>query len=333
VNNYFPCAIWGTPATGDGNLTHDGFHVDSPRTGGEYFVSGSAWELLKLEETVTERHRTRLTTWLVDQRRLGNKCPKITIAIIDEVKTQKELRVIDRTDRILKHLENINLHVGSNIVYKEFHTLFDEVIPEIPEIIYLNLLAHSESISSDELRFLMNYLDQRSYIRFIPQNYHFATCILTIEGYERLESSIVVPSESTKAFVAMWFHESTDSAWLEGIRPGVKAAGYEPIRVDQEEYIDRIDDRIVLGIRESRFIVADFTQRKNDARGGVYYEAGFAHGLGIPVIFTCRSNSLKHLHFDIRQYNHIVWKTPEELREKLTNRIRVVIGKGPGNGE
>ena len=64
--------------------------------------------------------------------------------------------------------------------------------------------------------------------------------------------------------------------------------------------------------------------------GGVYYEAGFAHGLDIPVIFCCRKDVLEKVHFDTRQYNHIVWEKPEELREKLANRIAAVIGDGPG---
>ena len=64
-------------------------------------------------------------------------------------------------------------------------------------------------------------------------------------------------------------------------------------------------------------------------RGGVYYEAGFAEGLGIDIFWTCREESIGDLHFDTRQYNHIIWTNPADLREKLTNRIRAVIGQGP----
>ena len=64
-------------------------------------------------------------------------------------------------------------------------------------------------------------------------------------------------------------------------------------------------------------------------RGGVYYEAGFAHGMNIPVIFSCREDIIEDIHFDTRQYNHIVWKMPEDLKIGLTNRIAVVVGDGP----
>ena len=67
------------------------------------------------------------------------------------------------------------------------------------------------------------------------------------------------------------------------------------------------------------------------ARGGVYYEAGFAHGLGLQVIFTCRQDVIDKglIHFDTRQYNHIAWNTPEELRKRLADRIAGTIGDGP----
>jgi hypothetical protein len=78
-------------------------------------------------------------------------------------------------------------------------------------------------------------------------------------------------------------------------------------------------------IRGSRFVVADFT----GSRGGVYYEAGFAHGLDLPVIFMCREGD--ELHFDIRQYNCIFWKADalENAQARLRNRILATLGQGP----
>jgi hypothetical protein len=57
-------------------------------------------------------------------------------------------------------------------------------------------------------------------------------------------------------------------------------------------------------------------------RPGVYYEGGFAMGLPRTVIWTCRKDELASVHFDTRQFNHVVWETPSELRERLTARIR-----------
>jgi nucleoside 2-deoxyribosyltransferase len=74
-------------------------------------------------------------------------------------------------------------------------------------------------------------------------------------------------------------------------------------------------------IRNSQFIVADFTGQ----RAGVYYEAGFAMGLGRPVIWCCRKDDVDKLHFDTNHKNHIVWESAEELKQKLYTRIRGTI--------
>ncbi len=127
----------------------------------------------------------------------------------------------------------------------------------------------------------------------------------------------------------MWFDPSMDEVYREGIAPGVRDAGYEPLRIDNKDHNNRIDDELIAEIRRSRFVVADFTQGTLGARGGVYYEAGFAHGLNIPVIFTCRQDAIHLVHFDTRQYNHIAWGVPGELRRALMNRISATIGDGP----
>ncbi len=128
----------------------------------------------------------------------------------------------------------------------------------------------------------------------------------------------------------MWFDDSMSESFENGIDPAIVDAGYNPFRIDRKEHINKIDDEIIAEIRRSRFLVADFTHGDDGARGGVYYEAGFAHGLALPVIFMCRQDALNTLHFDINHYNHIVWKGSADLREKLKNRILAVIGEGPG---
>ncbi len=129
----------------------------------------------------------------------------------------------------------------------------------------------------------------------------------------------------------MWFDESMDEVWENAIKPGIEDAGYEAIRIDRKEHLNKIDDEIVAELRRARFVVADFTQGDDGARGGVYYEAGFAHGRDLPVIFSCREDVIEELHFDTRQYPHVVWEPEklDEFRDGLTKRICAVIGDGP----
>lgn len=126
-------------------------------------------------------------------------------------------------------------------------------------------------------------------------------------------------------FCAMWFSDEVKPLWINVIEPAIRAAGYEPLRIDSKQHNGKIDDEIMASIRGSRFVVADFT----GSRGGVYYEAGFAHGLDLPVIFMCREGD--DLHFDIRQYNCIFWKADAfvDAQERLKNRILATLGQGP----
>jgi hypothetical protein len=76
-----------------------------------------------------------------------------------------------------------------------------------------------------------------------------------------------------------------------------------------------------------RELVADFT----GARTGVFFEAGIGVGLDIPVVFTCRADRSAELeeHFDTRQYNHLLWKDPSDLHDKLRLRIEATVTARP----
>ena len=120
----------------------------------------------------------------------------------------------------------------------------------------------------------------------------------------------------------MWFNEEMGNVFEEAIKPAVELSQkYKAVRVDLIEHNNKICDQIVAEIRRSKFLVADFT----GDRGGVYFEAGFAQGMGLPVIWVVREDWVDKLHFDTRQYNHILYKTHEELYEKLKNRIEATI--------
>ena len=86
---------------------------------------------------------------------------------------------------------------------------------------------------------------------------------------------------------------------------------YEAVRIDRKEHVNKIDDEIIAELRRARFVVADFTHGETGVRGGVYYEAGFAHGHDIPVVFCCRKDVIDEIHLDTRQYNHITWDPRE----------------------
>ncbi len=325
------CAIWQTPAT-TLPTDRDGWVFDSPRAGGRYFISGSAAAMIWGLDDPDDRLKVRITTWLVEQRVHGENCPEITTGTIDEAKGWRDSSVFDRADGILRYLSKRADFLGSRIDFcielgptgNRFQTPLNDW-----QRTYSELLAHSGSSGSDEFEFLLGYLREQGHVDHHGINNAEQSCALTFSGYMRLEALEQFVTPSSKGFVAMWFDPSMTAARDEGIKPAIRLSGYEPVVVYEKEHAGRIDDEIVSEIRRSRFAVADFTHGEAGARGGVYYEVGFAHGLGIPAILTCRSDKVADLHFDTRQYNHIVWQSSEELRTKLAKRIAAVVGDGP----
>jgi hypothetical protein len=150
---------------------------------------------------------------------------------------------------------------------------------------------------------------------------------LTIDGWRRADELTRRGPRSNRAFVAMSFHPNMKPLYDDGIEPALLDAGYErPFRVDDlehhapehaDEYRPRIDDRIMAEIRRARFLVVDVT----GARNAVYFEAGFAEGLGIPILWSCQEGHDADMCFDTKQIEHIIWKDPAHMTEQLAAKI------------
>jgi len=131
----------------------------------------------------------------------------------------------------------------------------------------------------------------------------------------------------------MWFDDSMKDVYNKAIKPAIEAAGYSSYRVDDDRsHSDQITNKILAEIKNSKFLIADFTHGDSGARGGVYFEAGYAQGLGIPVLWLIKDN-MKNAHFDTNHYPHTIWKDGElkQLKQNIQDNIiaHQHIGKGP----
>jgi hypothetical protein len=212
--------------------------------------------------------------------------------------------------------------------------------------------------SGDEFIFLCNKACDLGYIKHINNQYR-----IELKGWQRVTELNKLKPDSRHVFVAMWFDGKTIKL-REAIKSGIKASGYIPIIADESDYTGNIMDFVLGSIKQSKFVVADFTCEpekphdeenennliKGGVRGGVYYEAGFAKGLGLGVIHLCKDDteSKKRLHFDVEQEYTIFWTdkevenitvrkieeresniSPRNLSEKLFDRIIRIFGFGP----
>jgi hypothetical protein len=137
---------------------------------------------------------------------------------------------------------------------------------------------------------------------------------LTFEGWQGYEALKHAQVESRTAFMAMQFDSEMDPVVKGCFKPAVARTGFELRVLTDGQPAGSIDDQLRVALRTSRFVIADLTHDNN----GAYWEAGFAEGLGRPVIYTCRKQKwdATKSHFDTSHLNTIIWD-PENLGHAL----------------
>ena len=120
-----------------------------------------------------------------------------------------------------------------------------------------------------------------------------------LSGHMYVDEHTRRESMSQQGFIALWFDEAETRAASDTIEGAIRDAGYTPLRIDSDPHTSSIPDQVVHQLRQSRFVVADLTghllcDSDELGRRNVYYEAGFAAGADLEVIFTCREDCLRH---------------------------------------
>ena len=329
------CPIWGSHDAWR-RLIPDSWETYiyySPRAGGVFRAENiEDYQYFASQKYESKATRIKISRWVYDKNRLD----EIGCLIPDEIERiekQEPLSIDQRMERLLRCFATIPSQVSRGLSHRGGYLDHHEL--HIIEAATECSTGADEISMQEELDWLISAAVESGWLEI-----HNPYTRLTPAGVKRLEELGTKAVNSEQAFVAMWFDESVDEAYEKGIKPAIREAGYKPLRIDEKEHNNKIDDEIIREIGRSRFVVCDFTcelvEHKGNltalSRGGVYYEAGVARGLGIPVIWMCHADHIEYVHFDTRQFNHLAWKTPEDLRTRLRKRIDEVIGDRPLKG-
>jgi len=158
----------------------------------------------------------------------------------------------------------------------------------------------------------------------------------TPKGFERAERLLSTNIDSKTVFVAMGFKDDLIEACEKVIKPACAACGFDAFLISDKAHNNGITDEIITEIKRSKFVIVDFTYNNS----GAYFEAGYAQGLGRPVIRCCKKewldeekkkidengNPKNPLHFDVQHYNTILWENHDDLYKRLKENIRANIG-------
>ncbi len=221
--------------------------------------------------------------------------------------------------KLLYVLENLQDYMGENIPVIDVNEESENLL------IQKYLEAMSYSLNKAEYEYILETLKKLGYIE-TRVNRSIKTATITQKGYEFLEEYRQQKKNKSKnVFIAIKFSEEYKNI-AEAIKKAVKDTGFNPIKVDEEHHTEYIMDFIKSKIKESKFLIAELTSENL----GVYFESGYAMGLGIPVIAILRKSKDNHhfnkVHFDLKQFNIIEYENKKDLEEKLKNRINVLFG-------
>jgi len=276
---------------------------------------------------------------------LGEKAfpQPLTLEDLDQMKKQyRLLDPLEKMDNALLNLERKTNYVGDSfrVNYEHEYPFFHCLEPgELVRII--EFLEEGEAITGEGVSFNSQ-----------------GNMYITAKGYEKLREIKRRREDSRQCFVAMWLAPELNNVYNSAIEPAIEyiedgetEPRFKALRIDNKEHTNDINDEIISEIRRSRFMVCDLT----GYRGGVYWEAGFAYGLGLKVIYTCRKDWVKKqtlndekgekvkelfdkknnpievnkegIHFDLEHRNRISWeeKDLDGFKGKLTNCIKAVI--------
>ncbi len=211
-----------------------------------------------------------------------------------------------------------------------------ENLNEVGEIINIELQNFQAVIGAKSpigVSFIIKSLWTRGILEGIEEEslgtpFTLSRATLSFEGWQYYEELMRGITDSRKAFMAMEYGDpGLDEIVDNYFRPAVRLAGFELIRLDDpdKQKAGLIDDRLRVEIRTSRFLIADLTHDNE----GAYWEAGFAEGLGKPVIYTCEKEKFKEMktHFDTNHHLTIIWNkdNPDDAARELKATIRATL--------
>ena len=206
------CPIWDTPAKMIPTFERFRPIIDSPRAGGMYDIEGLAATKMKMEkDSLSDETRAHLTSWLIEQRDQGVESPLITFETIEYAKQRRALPIYERADRFLRYLSSLEPSVGRQFQLELQDTEYTEVL--------MNMQAFAESKLKGtakggihEIVMFNAYLEEKGWIQ---KGLRFGLYRIAVEGHAHLEELERQGSDSSQAFVAMWF-ESLYGRRMEG---------------------------------------------------------------------------------------------------------------------
>jgi nucleoside 2-deoxyribosyltransferase/uncharacterized Zn finger protein (UPF0148 family) len=218
-----------------------------------------------------------------------------------------------QVDYLVRFLGDELKHPGEQYNYNE------------ESINWLKLISATATIDGKHMYKILEYTEESKLIKKNNTDLE-----LTLDGWGRYNESKRGDSDSKMAFMAMQFEGEQKKFIEDTVKPIVKELKLDlNILPDIYSKENIIDLKLRNAIKDCRLLICDLTHRNN----GAYFEAGFAEGLGKPVIYICDENTYKEheksndkskkLHFDVEHQEIYRWdKGNQDSIKKFQNDLK-----------
>lgn len=147
---------------------------------------------------------------------------------------------------------------------------------------------------------------------------------LSLDGWDRYEAERHGSAGGDYGFIAMKFGDTVlDRYVTEILKPGVAShLNFQVVDLRDVPRAGVIDNIMRAQIRDAAFVIVDLTHDNF----GAYWEAGYAEGLGKPVVYICEKAKfdVAKTHFDTNHCTTVLWAVddPDGFIEALVATLR-----------
>jgi hypothetical protein len=147
---------------------------------------------------------------------------------------------------------------------------------------------------------------------------------LTMDGWEAYETERSGAFAGRYGFAALKFGDPILDPFLDDVvKPAVRdGVGFDLVDLRNVSRAGVIDNILRTQIRDAAFVIVDLTHDN----AGAYWEAGYAEGLGKPVIYICEETKFAEAktHFDTNHCTTVMWSVeqPKAFTDQLVATIR-----------
>lgn len=152
----------------------------------------------------------------------------------------------------------------------------------------------------------------------------FTNVSLSLDGWEQYEAEKRGEFKGNYGFIAMQFDDRELDPFVKDIvKPTVKEGiGYDLVDMRDVGRAGVIDNIMRTQIRDAAFVIVDLTHDNS----GAYWEAGYAEGLGKPVLYICEKTKFEaaRTHFDTNHCTTVLWSRDddESFKQELVATLR-----------